>query len=288
MALFTAFGQPQSFTENSFIPSCDNPERFCEINQPAFNYSNSHAMKRKRVSDEPDQPGAKKRHYEERMVNRLNSLDLSSEAQAQREGESSEDELCIREIDPEYLTESPINFDSDEDSPQPIVEEPEDDDSGSFVLSDELRQIMNAAKEKKLLHDLIPNSTGRELVVWRPPRLGHSSSDDSINASTMNSRIQEVVEEDVEFTDLSNGVESPTMEGSGEVTFPEESSSSRSSASPPLNILNSSSDGRTGYQSSSSTNSSEENLSFRLRQTSGSNPTPESGQPVGEEPMDLD
>ena len=88
------------------------------------------------------------------MVNRLNSLDLGSEARAQGGGDSSEDELCIREIDPEYLTESPVNFDSDEDSTQPIVEEPEDDESENFVLSDELRQIMNAAKEKKLLHDL--------------------------------------------------------------------------------------------------------------------------------------
>jgi len=287
MALFASFGQLQSFTENSSIPSCDNPERFCELNQSTFNYLNSHTMKRKRVPDEPDQPGAKKRHYEERMVNRLNSLDLGSEARAQG-GESSEDELCIREIDPEYLTESPVNFDSDEDSTQPIVEEPEDDESENFVLSDELRQIMNAAKEKKLLHDLLPNATGRELVVWRPPRLGYSSSDDSIDTSTINSRIKEVIEEDVEFTDLSNGIESSTMEGSGEITFPEESSSSRSSASPPLNILNSSSDGRTGCQSSSSTSSSEENLLFRLRQTSGSNPVPEACQSTGEEPMDLD
>ena len=50
MALFASFGQPQSFTENSFLPSCDNPEVFCEVNQPGLNYFNSHVMKRKRVS----------------------------------------------------------------------------------------------------------------------------------------------------------------------------------------------------------------------------------------------
>ena len=87
------------------------------------------------------------------MVNRLNSLDLSSGNQVQRE-ESSEDELCIREIDPEYLEESPISFDTDDDSSQPIVEEPEEENAENFILSEELRHIMNAAKKEKILPNM--------------------------------------------------------------------------------------------------------------------------------------
>ena len=126
-------------------------------------------------------------------------------------------------------------------------------------------------------------------MIWRPPaRLAHSSPDDSEDTSSINSRIQEVIEEDVEFTDLSTDSNPASAENLGEIVFPEDSSSSRSSASPPLNLLNSSSDGRNGYQSSSSTSSNEGNLTFRLRQASGSNPIPEQVQPVSEEPMDLD
>ncbi|KAE9552691.1 hypothetical protein FO519_004097 [Halicephalobus sp. NKZ332] len=260
-------------------------------------------MKRKRVLDEPDQPGAKKRHYEDRMANRLNSLDLCSESQLQEQQHSSDDELYIREIDPEDLDGSPLNFDTDEDSQQPIIEEPdEDEDPESFVLSDELRRIMDAAKKERILPNLIPKSTGRELVIWRPPTSPVNNFPESSEENSINNRIHEVPE-DIEFADLSNEptsipmddfdqifLENPNQilpEDSGQITFPEDSASSRSSTSPPLNPLNSSTDGRTGYQSSSSSSSSEGNLAFRLRQTSGSVPAPRTSQDGGE-PMDLD
>uniref|UniRef100_A0AC34RTB2 Uncharacterized protein n=1 Tax=Panagrolaimus sp. JU765 TaxID=591449 RepID=A0AC34RTB2_9BILA len=276
MALFASpFGQPQSFGKIFSLAETQDIE-FCEIDQ-----NPSPTMKRKRVNDNvDDQPGPKRRHYEDRMARRLDSLDLSAEGQ--KKSSSEDDELCIQEIDPETLTDSPVMFDIDEDSQQPIIEEPEDDSEG-LVLSDELRHFMQFAKNKPLLPKMNPVTTGRELVIWRPPSLISSSEEDS---DSLNSRIQEIPEDvDIEDEPLTPMEDSPDAE----VTFPDggsSASSSRSSSSPPLATITLTTDTNTGYNSSSSS-SSDGNTVFRLRQTSNASVKPQINPDTEEEPMDL-
>uniref|UniRef100_A0AC34RS52 Uncharacterized protein n=1 Tax=Panagrolaimus sp. JU765 TaxID=591449 RepID=A0AC34RS52_9BILA len=256
MALFASpFGQPQSFGKIFSLAETQDIE-FCEIDQ-----NPSPTMKRKRVNDNvDDQPGPKRRHYEDRMARRLDSLDLSAEGQ--KKSSSEDDELCIQEIDPETLTDSPVMFDIDEDSQQPIIEEPEDDSEG-LVLSDELRHFMQFAKNKPLL-----------------PKISEEDSD------SLNSRIQEIPEDvDIEDEPLTPMEDSPDAE----VTFPDggsSASSSRSSSSPPLATITLTTDTNTGYNSSSSS-SSDGNTVFRLRQTSNASVKPQINPDTEEEPMDL-
>uniref|UniRef100_A0AC34F2Q6 Uncharacterized protein n=1 Tax=Panagrolaimus sp. ES5 TaxID=591445 RepID=A0AC34F2Q6_9BILA len=238
-AIPPAAGAASTTTSNyfphTFIPSNNNTTHF-ELPSSLHSSSSPHdsvAMKRRREADDSE-PLPKRRHYEERMSQRFDSLDLSNENPLPPI-DIMEDELEINEIDPEILSDSPQSI--VEDLEEPIIEEPEDEDR--IVLSDELHRYMKNANEQNILSKFIKKPSGNEIVLWRPlisPSITSLSSSSTDNASggssSMNDRIIEVIDEEEEggndIQDISDG------KGQNNVTFPDESSSSaRSSCSPP-------------------------------------------------------
>jgi hypothetical protein len=185
---------PQTF--NNIIPPSPSNSDTTQYNPHHHHPTDSIAMKRRRENDESE-PLPKRPHYEERMAQRFNSIDLSNENPVSPI-DIMDDELEINEVDPEILDGDPQPF-SDDFEEEPIIEEPEDEDR--IVLSAELHRYMKNANEHNILSKF---------------------------ASSMNDRITEINDDEV----VDDGISDAMRENL--VTFPEESSSSaRSSCSPP-------------------------------------------------------
>uniref|UniRef100_A0A914YY33 Uncharacterized protein n=1 Tax=Panagrolaimus superbus TaxID=310955 RepID=A0A914YY33_9BILA len=197
-----------NYFPQTFIPSNNTTNFDLHLHSPS-------SMKRRRERDDSE-PLPKRRHYEERMAQRFDSLDLSNENPLPPI-DVMDDELEINEIDPEILSDSPQSI--AEDLGEPIIEEAEDEDR--IVLSDELHRYMKSANEHNILSKFYKKPSGNEIVLWRPlssTTLLSSSSENASNSS-MNDRITEIFDEEEdgnEIRDISDGM------GQNHVTFPDE------------------------------------------------------------------
>jgi len=273
MALFTT--PPFYQSQNTPPPATSIFQQTQNINLPTENNRNLYnPMKRRKGSDDSE-PSAKRKHYEDRMSQRFDSLDLSNENPQPSIDIDIDGEFGIYEIDPEILDDSPQSL--NDDFEQPIVEEPDDDEDKKIVISDELQTFMKKANNNDLLSKFQKKS-GHELVVWQPPPIISIPSSSDSSSTAMNDRITEIInDEDIDIEDIADGL------GQSHVTFPEENYSNRSSTSPPQRFNNSDQPEMfSSMSSSSSTSSIDGNHTIRM-------PTPtfsQTGQDY--EPMEMD